>query len=421
MVCLLLASCAQRPLPVETYAQVRERVDRERYFNISAATRDLAENVGQLRRLRVKRSIYSSYLQPEAFLKQLRNHTPSPSVEQERIIRARRTAFGLPQPLEKSEQDRRGPLPDSLLGFYDQDGERIYVRTKFKLLRPDFDEMDLTVVHETAHALQHQHFGNDLFRTRPTDESLALRALIEGDATATTVAYAGWKLAAPTREAIEHTRGLALIPISETPDRDPDLPSREDTFVYLDGLRFAAELYRVGGFALLDKTMRSPPISTEQVLHPQKYLSGERPIEVPAPEAPTGYVRIESGTMGELGIGIVLSQCAKEDETGATDWGGDVFLLAESDRHDLILEWNTVWDSDDAALRFEKAIRHAASCWTSKAGASLSISPEFTIARDHNRVAVVRGMHDEEGQIQAQRLLKMPTMPNRRAASGQSR
>jgi len=35
----------------------------------------------------------------------------------------------------------------------------------------------------------------------------------------------------------------------------------------------------------LDAAFREPPVSTEQVIHPDRYLAGERPADVPAPQA----------------------------------------------------------------------------------------------------------------------------------------
>ena len=48
------------------------------------------------------------------------------------------------------------------------------------------------------------------------------------------------------------------------------------------GRKFVEALYQRGGWAAVNKAYEDLPASTEQILHPEKYLAGEKPIEVAA-------------------------------------------------------------------------------------------------------------------------------------------
>ena len=67
-------------------------------------------------------------------------------------------------------------------------------------------------------------------------------------------------------------------------------------FPYEDGMRFVADIYRAGGLELVNRMYEQPPVSTEQILHPNKYLEGELPTPVNVPSAPDGFRLVEAQT-----------------------------------------------------------------------------------------------------------------------------
>jgi hypothetical protein len=71
-------------------------------------------------------------------------------------------------------------------------------------------------------------------------------------------------------------------------------------FPYRDGLAFVVDLYRAGGFALVDQAYARPPQTTEHILHPEKYLADERPRAIAELEAPAGWKVEGKHTLGEL-------------------------------------------------------------------------------------------------------------------------
>jgi len=139
------------------------------------------------------------------------------------------------------------------------------------------------------------------------DAALAQRALEEGDAEQVLDAVVRER-AAPDSPDLE----LWLARLDDLDAAEP--PAGTDflvRFPYEAGDRFVGALDRAGGNAARDEAYRSPPLSTEQVLHPERYFTGEAPAVVALPEFPDlqakGYALSDAGTIGEAGIIAFLS------------------------------------------------------------------------------------------------------------------
>ena len=110
----------------------------------------------------------------------------------------------------------------------------------------------------------------------------------------------------------------------------------------------------------LDATYRKPPVSTEQVLHPEKYAADEKPIAIdPAPVdaflSGKGYAPIYKTTFGELGVALVLeTHYPREDLTSVSEgWGGDLFAVYEKEGAPPLVVWLTEWDGVEDAVEFQ--------------------------------------------------------------------
>jgi hypothetical protein len=182
------------------------------------------------------------------------------------------------------------------------------------------------------------------------------------------------------------------------------------TFPYTAGEAFVSRLMEVGGgtWAVVDAALRArPPVSTEQVMHPQAYLEVEQPDPVslggPRAAVGAGWKPVRAGTMGEWMTGRLL---AGGGGTGAKDaaagWGGDRYaLLARGDDRALLARWT--WDSDRDADEFTAALRTwgdgglpdaspaGTDAWRTSSGAAalarrgrtvtLALAPEVGLAR----------------------------------------
>jgi hypothetical protein len=282
-----------------------------------------------------------------------------------------------------------------------------------------------TMVHELTHALQDQHFdllrmvgeGQDL----DFDRLLALGALLEGDAESTERTYETGGLLAMT--PLETIRALGRTQVKNYLARMKDFPAglaRPFIFQYLDGILFVETVKRArGGFPAIDRVYRDPPVSTEQILHPGRYLARDHPTTISLEETPPGYRVLLANTLGELGISIVLAGHVGDGraEPAADGWDGDRILLFGREAEPPVLVWYTTWDNDAEAEEFRLA---AALMFAARRPAPLEPLGLFTdrslLQRDSGRVAMllakgrdvvlVEGLPEEGSEAFAGALLK---------------
>jgi hypothetical protein len=282
---------------------------------------------------------------------------------------------------------------------------------------------DEAVAHEIVHALQAQHFHPSVPDNQSFDEGLAFRSLVEGDAALVERVIAERRKGqrtANTYAAVRTEPRLAADAAFQrgvAPDALQGMPSLVRDclwFLYFSARRFVALVHGAGGYSLVNRMFRNPPESTEQVLHVDRYLAGDRPIVIPEPAAPAGYREVGRGRLGELGIDALLGRCLPlpVSQAAAAGWGGDSFLVARNDKGDLALLWATAWDDEVAAARFEAALHSFAElpCWASFIGSewkSGKKQPAETVRviRAGVRVAATRALAPEVADEVTPRLL----------------
>ncbi len=221
-------------------------------------------------------------------------------------------------------------LEGGVLGFYDDEAKELFVSGD-----PD-DDLDVatqsTMVHELIHALTDQHFD---FGTRNRtlsdqelgEEAYALSALVEGDAELVRLIWTDEHLNA--RQQLEAELG-------STGDASayagiPGYILDSLYFPYLGGLDFVTALHDDGGFAAVDDAYRQPPTSTEEILHPDRYVPGQRWTRPVLPDlaAATGCTAVDTSTIGEFDMTEVfdLYLTGEEAQRAAGGWNGDVYRL----------------------------------------------------------------------------------------------
>jgi hypothetical protein len=225
--------------------------------------------------------------------------------------------------------------------------------------------------HQVAHALLDQRFsyvdwGLQPSCTRGDDQCQALQTLIEGDSAVTTDRW----LKQDATDVISDTlvKYEALPPAIDDPSAPP-FTGRDAAFRSEYGRKFAEALYQSGGWAEVNKAYEDLPASTEQVLHPEKYLKGEKPIavaDVPLAAAfGADWQLIANEALGEWRTYMLLSTNVEEaarlsDETAqkaAAGWGGDryrVYYDPKTDQTALVVEWQ--WDTPQDATEFQQAM-----------------------------------------------------------------
>lgn len=217
-------------------------------------------------------------------------------------------------------------------------------------------------VHEYVHALQDQHFDLDAYmevagETENSDMALARTALVEGDATHVMNQYAIVEANKnPLGSLLELAVGGSQMGGMTLPPDTPTILGSELLFPYLEGEQFVQRLLEQGGQALLDRAYQQPPESTEQIIHPELYLAGEKPMVVTLPEiAPADdWTPITSGVLGEFYLEQHLLTQLSPDEArdAAAGWGGDAFQIYQKGS-DLALVVHFMWDSPDEQKEFQ--------------------------------------------------------------------
>ncbi len=152
-------------------------------------------------------------------------------------------------------------------------------------------------------------------------------------------------------------------------DSAPAFLKEEFVFPYVQGFTFVQSLYDQGGWAAVDAAYNNPPVSTEQILHPELYPS-DTPIKVDLPELTTvlgeGWREVSYGQMGEWYTYLILARAANsnarlEDATAqaaAAGWGGDAYQVLHDDAtNSTALVMKTIWDTTRDAAEFTTAFQ----------------------------------------------------------------
>jgi hypothetical protein len=227
-------------------------------------------------------------------------------------------------------------LETQLAGYYDYRDKKMY-------LAADLDEAsaDLALAHELVHALQDQHYdlGSRMaYQPEANDRESAFQALAEGDATS-----AMMDVMAPDHHfALEMPEDLFIAGIegsvtaSTRNESAPQVLRASLIAPYVDGVLFVHALRRRGiarggadpsGWSEVDRVWKSPPETTEQLLHMDKFDARE-PAERVGPVAPpneTGWSTFYEDVFGEQGLRISAEQWMPKKTAAlvAKGWGGD--------------------------------------------------------------------------------------------------
>jgi hypothetical protein len=169
-------------------------------------------------------------------------------------------------------------LTEQVAGYYDAKTQEFHLADWLEL-----EGQKPVMAHELTHALQDQHFNLRRFEKWPhgdSDAELAAHALIEGDATLAMMVY----MAKNPLVALAFSRSLTTGVATEQYDQAPRSMRESLIFPYLQGSEWATQLYRKGGWTMISNAFTRLPLSTEQILHPEKYFSYERPIKIVLPD-----------------------------------------------------------------------------------------------------------------------------------------
>ena len=302
--------------------------------------------------------------------------------DQKRVL----VALGLVKPTYNLIDTVLNGLADAVGGFFDPLTKRLFI------IGGSLGAVERFVYsHEFAHALVDQRFPFDGLGAYPVcqrdqDHCRAITGLVEGDATLIMTQWMPYASPQDYLELLDYTPPAQALP-EQFP---PPFAVKDGEFPYLHGTAFVQFLHDRGNWAEVNRAYANLPVSSEQILHPEKYLAGERPQEVhpPALEGPLGegWRLLASDTLGEWGTYLLLGYGADLNSqirdgaalSAAQGWAGDryvVYFLEASGQTALAALWR--WDNDPEAVEFHQALhqhlnsrfrgqtllRGAGACW----------------------------------------------------------
>jgi hypothetical protein len=287
------------------------------------------------------------------------------------------------------EQEFLALLQEQVAAFYDHSTKAL-VTFKDQKLGAMADRAILA--HELVHALQDQHFNfsgyPEMTLKNNDDRQRAFQSLFEGDGMFI-IPRAMMKRLNPA-SIFQDLQEVMKTQSTERMDKAPPILRDTLIFPYTAGNEFVGRLYATkNSYEPVNAAFKNIPKSTEQILHPEKYIDPakrDEPREVKLPDLKSSkWKRIDDNVLGELGIRLLFatqlppppkpaktdliskmtkaiepSPVSPEGLAAAAGWGGDryhAYLASENGVEHVGIWWSTVWDTEEDAVEFADMLR----------------------------------------------------------------
>lgn len=279
------------------------------------------------------------------------------------------SALGLLQPGFDMFTFYQDLLSEQIAGQYDHKNKEMDIVQGFGFGGPE----RLTYAHEYSHALQDQNFDieDGLNYTNEACEEdsercAAIQALLEGDSSMLELV---WFSNYATQQDMIDIQEFYTEYESPIYDTAPDFLREDFIFPYIYGQTFVEYLFNLGGWQAINNAYKNVPVSTEQILHPERYPADKPEIvELPdfMPILGEGWRELDRGVMGEWYTFLILAHGLNpearlnesESKTASDGWGGDEYLVYYDDQNgNIVLVMHTSWESVNDATQFYNAFQ----------------------------------------------------------------
>ena len=264
-------------------------------------------------------------------------------------------------------------LIEQLAGFYEPEKKELFL-IKGTGSKAGSAEEDIAVAHELTHALQDQYFDLRSFTKwvrNNDDKVLALESVMEGEATLLCFDYLYTKMYGKGVKDLQRDFGQILKIQSELAaklkgdselNKAPAVIKELLLFPYISGASFCHQFLRKNDWKRLDRLFENPPVSTEQILHPEKYSeTTDYPTALKMPELLKQFggewQLLDDNCAGEFEISILIRQFLTPEEAkkASEGWDGDRYqALEEKKTGRVVIAWITTWDTKEDAEDFGK-------------------------------------------------------------------
>lgn len=330
------------------------------------STDEILKVVSRLRLLDIKQSVKSSFKTKDeieqSVIRDLDENTPPEEFEasQKTLVK-----LGLVTRSFRLRDYVVQLLREQVAGFYEPKTKEFYLAAWLPI-----SDQKRVIAHELVHALQDQHFNLRRFENWPkgdSDAELAAHALVEGEATLVMIEYdfeqQGLKL------DMNKIASLTDNMIEQDADSDskaypvlanaPKVLKENLQFPYLYGAGFVGAVLKNRSWKAMDTSYASLPSSTEQIMHPERFLVRNDPVKIEVPDLAgalgPGWKKADADVNGEFGYLVALSEfiSKRTARDAARGWGGDRYALYESKTTgELVLAQYTTWDTENDAREF---------------------------------------------------------------------
>ncbi len=219
---------------------------------------------------------------------------------------------------------------------------------------------DVYLYHELFHGLQDQVHGLDGLKSgddKNDDRIMAVDSLIEGEASFMHFSYM-------FKDRYELARKEVGREIADPPKKNyPRYLYKGLTFPYTIGFTFIDKVIEEKGWKTAAGMFSDLPLSSEMILHPEKYLGKER-------DYPTiltwrfaklnealgeAWTRLDDNVHGEYMIRLMFEELKLREQgvKAAAGWDGDRYTVYERSKDGRLLGlWASTWDSEAEAKEF---------------------------------------------------------------------
>jgi hypothetical protein len=234
-------------------------------------------------------------------------------------------------------------LTEQIAGLYDPKAHEFYIAD----WTPVADQR-MVMAHELTHALEDQHFRIEtwLKAARPDDDAeFARDAVLEGSAMAAMLDYLLRGTGRRVWELPEVDPELLMGSAKSSPQfsKAPRFIQDVLLFPYVGGLNFTKTALQENGWSDLHKLFENPPVSTQQIFHPELYAKGVKPAKTALPEMgkmlAKEWKKLDESALGEFGVREVLQQFLGTERAVALapSWRGDRYALFENTKSKKLL------------------------------------------------------------------------------------
>jgi len=314
------------------------------------------------RGLKFKHKVKVTLLSSTKFVAKLKSLQGKDDAKDAERLRATFSALGLIPASTDLLKAFKDAYDQGTIGFYDFKSKQLYVRgTKAT------PGVQAVLSHELTHALDDQWFGLNRPALDKSNQELGLgfTALSEGDAERTRMAFEA-KLSSADKQAATKEENSGGTP------KVPNIVLQIIGFPYAAGPDFVDAVVSHGGIAALNAAYRKPPVSSEQILIPDRYFSHDVPKHVAYPHADATV--IDKGDLGLIGLFLTLSQQVGQTDaaTGVRGWGGDEYVAWKASSGRYCLRDSVVMDDSDSTAALHTALAE----WAHKSNGKMHV--------DHN-------------------------------------